>query len=397
MKKLLKLSVFAGILILIAISCQKVLTKEDLFETTSGKVFNIESVKNWYYGTFEKTAEWKTSWPIDKKFPDWKNGNSYKLRNLEIMEFPLLKGKTRLYAPLSSLTTEEIKKIVNASLTRVVFIKNSKEEISVRQVDYIPSLEYLQKKQFDISEVAFGQKDNDFTGTMVVKNWEGDILTIRLLTNGKITHKATYKKTNLNSNKNIERNSSHSEECAWVTFCMMYQDCEVVGDVVTENCGEPYPDPNDCYDEYVCIWVEDEDPCEVYAIGCEEEEEEEGGTDVTVQRDLLIKRQITGYENWEINGTVSLTGRVFTNPSLNYFTSCTSPGSVFTCFQANCGWNVHSLYIQYTELSRTTGLTDPVNAAASFNTKIVYPNWPGGANTVYYQGAHTWNAAQDLP
>jgi hypothetical protein len=48
---------------------------------------------------------------------------------------------------------------------------------------------------------------------------------------------------------------------------MWYEDCEVVGDVMTNNCGEPYVDPNDCYYQEECTG-EDEDQCILYGIGC---------------------------------------------------------------------------------------------------------------------------------
>jgi len=50
---------------------------------------------------------------------------------------------------------------------------------------------------------------------------------------------------------------------------MWYEDCQIVGDQWTDNCGEPYEDPNNCYNEYVCTDDGDNgDPCTLYGIGC---------------------------------------------------------------------------------------------------------------------------------
>ena len=48
-------------------------------------------VKNWYYETFKKTAEWLSSAEHGKKLPDWKHGEYKKIGGMEIVEFPLIK------------------------------------------------------------------------------------------------------------------------------------------------------------------------------------------------------------------------------------------------------------------------------------------------------------------
>jgi hypothetical protein len=262
MRTLLKLSVFVAIIILIAIGCQKALTNEDLITgaANSSNGFNATFAKEWYYGTFAKSAEFASNNQKEngKKFPDWKNGIYHKSGNLEIIEFPLFKEKAKILIPNAILADNEAKKVANASLRRIVFIKNTKNEIVVREIYYVPDWRYLQKEQFDISKVAFGKHGDNFTGTMIIKKWNEDILNMRILENGKITHK-------VNHNKDATIAATRTE-CVTVRYCMVLQDCNVNGEGVYYNCGEPYFDLTDCYEEQVCNEIDD-DPCGTYGCG----------------------------------------------------------------------------------------------------------------------------------
>lgn len=121
MKTLLKLSVFATMLILIAISCQKDLS----FENDVNKEFNTAFVKKWYNNSFIKSAEFTTHNQKEngKKQPDWKNGKYRKVGNMEIIDFPLLKEKKTISVRSdNSLTSADKKRIAKASLKRISFI-----------------------------------------------------------------------------------------------------------------------------------------------------------------------------------------------------------------------------------------------------------------------------------
>lgn len=154
MKIVLKLFVFAFLVTLLTIGCKKILSDDYSNKIESTKDFDALFVKHWYYRTFENTSEWKSSWSEGKKYPSWKKGTYRKVGNLEIMEFPLLSEKTKRLIPTSnSLSSVEIKKVFSFSITRILFIRNAKNEILVRIVDYIPNLEYLKEKNYDISDV----------------------------------------------------------------------------------------------------------------------------------------------------------------------------------------------------------------------------------------------------
>jgi hypothetical protein len=287
MRTLLKLSAFVSIIILIAMGCQKTLTNEDLLTDAASTVkgFNTARVQEWYFGTFQKSAEWKGSSLQGKKIPDWKSGVYHKVGNIEIVEFPLLKEKTKISIPSNnSLTPAEKQKIANASLTKVLFIKNAKGNITVREVDYIPDWQYLQKKQFDISKVSYGKLGDDFTGKMVLKKWDGTILSRKLLSNGKISKNGKVKKLEINT-QSQETNSTNLQECTAVTYCVFETFCEftLIGDSWVIVCSEP-TNTGDCWVEEYCgevncgIMTEEQCLCMLYEIGCtagggEEEEQ----------------------------------------------------------------------------------------------------------------------------
>lgn len=268
MKTLIKLSAFALLIIGIIIGCRRNFSDQNLPFSTNAE-FTTAIVKQWYSQTFQRSSEWKSAWLHGKKFPDWKNGSYHKSADVEFLEFPVLKQKTKLLVQKdNSLTITQIRQVVNASISRVVFIRTTNKEIVVRDVDYIPDWQYLQIHQFDISEIGYGKAGDDFTGTMIVKDWNEKILSMRILKDGKVVKKVSIERTVSNNRNPIQARTSE-RVCELVEYCKWYKDCVVVGDVMTDNCGEPYMDPNDCYLQEECTG-EDEDPCELYGIGCED-------------------------------------------------------------------------------------------------------------------------------
>jgi len=276
MKTLLKLSVYASLIILIVIGCKKIVSNENTFDADSGKEFNTVFVKEWYYGTFKKSAEWESSPLKGKKLPDWKNGIYHKVGNMEIVEFPLGKAITKIGISSSiALSSSQKERLANAALTRVLFIKNSKGDISIREIDYIPDWQYLQNKQFDISKVSYGKELDDFTGKMVVKNWAGTILSLRLLRKGQITHTGKIK-DKLPSETN---NTNNIEGCTTWEICEYERHCEytMIGDQMEIVCGEWAP-TGLCWTEEYCNgdpcgnMTEEQCACMVYG-NCESQQE----------------------------------------------------------------------------------------------------------------------------
>src|SRR5688572_17232388 len=90
---ILSLILSAVILTFTIIACQKN-TSSDALDT----VFDSADAKEWYYGTFKKSQEWLNYNAKENgvKSPDWNHGTYQKTGNLEIVEFPLIKVKTKL-------------------------------------------------------------------------------------------------------------------------------------------------------------------------------------------------------------------------------------------------------------------------------------------------------------
>lgn len=285
MKTLLKLSVFATMLILIAISCQKDLS----FENDVNKEFNTAFVKKWYNNSFIKSAEFTTHNQKEngKKQPDWKNGKYRKVGNMEIIDFPLLKEKKTISVRSdNSLTSADKKRIAKASLKRISFIKTANNEIVVRELDYVPEWEYLKAKNFDISDVELGNPNNTFTGRIITKKWSGEVLSVRLLTEGKITGRliSKQKASAITKSKSLKTPGNNLWECGPVEYCDETEMCEMEWVCTGDYCAYQFVVPNNCYwvedcwTEEECEWVEEEPvcdyglsescECQLYNIGC---------------------------------------------------------------------------------------------------------------------------------
>lgn len=216
------------------------------------------AAKEWYYGSFKQSAAYKRSAETDKKIPDWEHSTVYKTGNTEIVEFPLIKANSRMSVPSAIGSTEDKKRIADASLCRVSFIRSS-GKMTVREVDYIPDLDYLKAKHYDISDIALGKPGNDFSGRVIIKDWNGTPLSFTVFSNGKITRKGKIK----TGAPATLTSSLTSESCTAYEICEYFRDCEIreVGDGwYMEFCSEWQP-------TYVC-WIEEycvpdgSDPCE---------------------------------------------------------------------------------------------------------------------------------------
>jgi hypothetical protein len=248
-------------------SCQK----EDS-RTTTEVSFNADSVKEWYYGAFKKSAEWQTSPMKGKKLPDWKHPVIGKIGNNDAIEFPLVKETTSFSIPAiegnTALTTAERTRVAEASLSKIVFIKNSDGNMLVREIDYVPSWQYLRENKFDVSHASLMKSDNNFSGLVVVKQWDGTIISKSMFSGGKFTMKG--KGSNTKNNQGAKSNLMEETACYDVEYCVWQQDCtiEIIADQITEICGEWYNTGN-CWTEQYCPQVVGT-PCQLYGIGCDD-------------------------------------------------------------------------------------------------------------------------------
>lgn len=257
------------------IACRKNFTESAI------DIFSQSEAKEWYYGTFKKSPEWQQSNEKGEKLPDWKNGTYRRVGNMEIVEFPLMKERKTYSIPSATkLSSSEIRKITDGSLSRIVFIRASNSEIVVRELDYIPDIDFLKVKGYDISDIRLGSKENNFSGRVITKKWDGTILSTRKFENGKITK--TGKKIN-NANFNIKSLSSattnNSGGCAMVEIVEYERTCTEVhrGDVwiPTGECTPWEPTGNSWVEEQCspseCDYGSSEEcECQLFGMGCDD-------------------------------------------------------------------------------------------------------------------------------
>lgn len=174
-----------GFIILIALvgifACNK--DTDDVTNDT----FTQASAEEWFNTTFKESEEWKQNADSHNKIPDWSNGMYQKKDSLEIFEFPLVENKATISVPADkTVTTNDTKEILDATLSRIVIIKTGTNEIIVRKLYYVPEHKYLLSKGYDISNVMIGKSNDDFTGLLITKKWDDEVLSYHKVKNGKI-------------------------------------------------------------------------------------------------------------------------------------------------------------------------------------------------------------------
>ncbi len=337
MKTLLKLFLFTLATILIAISCQKLLSNQDLSATT----FNTTVAKNWYYSTFIKSQEWSGSAQKNKQIPDWKNGKVTTIENQQAVVYPLIKETRSFLIPGdNSLTEPECKRVADASLSKIAFIKNNADQITVKEIDYIPDWKYLQRKHFNIGEMKDANGKSDFTGRVVTKDWAGKILSIQIQVEGKtvkVGKKVVDKKQHNSFNGN--GNTSSTQGCTVIQYCLWQQDCVLIiyGDGWTENeCGEWYI--VECWEEEDCPppppgeggggggGNEDPPQCDPSLVSAEEEEYNNYvlmKSSSQVNEDAEITNDgpdpITGVLNWIVAEASIANWQIKANTNYSYY------------------------------------------------------------------------------
>ena len=179
MKKTIGLIIFIALVGILA--CNK-----DTDDVKSD-IFTQASAEEWFNSTFKKSEEWQQNADSENKVPDWSNGTYLKKDSIEVFEFPLIENKATISVPADkTITSNETKKILDATLSRMVIIKTSTNEMIVRKLYYVPEYKYLLSKGYDISNVMFNKTNDDFTGLLITKKWNDEVLSYHQLENGKI-------------------------------------------------------------------------------------------------------------------------------------------------------------------------------------------------------------------
>ncbi len=222
LKFILSLSLFILVLV---IGCKKDFSLEN--QTQNSNAFTSKDAREWFYTTFKKSAAFNEYNDSTLKLPDWAHSTYRKVGNLEIIEFPLFKEKKSIIIQSNNrLSSNDKKRLLGSSLFRISFIKSANGEISIREIDYIPSFDYLKLNNYDISNLMVGKKNKfNFSGIIITKKWGGEVLSKRVFTNGKIVGSLNpYKKTNIEIKKNTSQ-SSQAQECYTLEFCTETEVC----------------------------------------------------------------------------------------------------------------------------------------------------------------------------
>lgn len=158
-------------------SCDKNSDNQDIKQS-----FTTIKAREWYYFKFKESTEWKENNESNNDALDWSNGEYSKLDGSEVIEFPLIDKNT---TSEGSLNISAVKK--SAPLVRIAFIKTSNDSIIIRKRYYLPELNYLKKKQYDISSVELGNNRSDFTGLLITKKWNNEELSYVNIVNHTMT------------------------------------------------------------------------------------------------------------------------------------------------------------------------------------------------------------------
>jgi hypothetical protein len=188
------------------VSCKK---SDQQTQTLQSNEFDVASAKEWFYGSFKKSPEYSqlnTQSPIIslynyfnkqnkgplQKFPDWKHGIAYKKGGFEFVEFPLVYNhEVNIIQGKEKYDDTKAKRIIDATVTKVVFIKSSGGKIDVRIINMVPTYDYASAKGFDISHNSATLLDENFCGTIHIKKWDETIIQAQQIVYRKI--KSTFK------------------------------------------------------------------------------------------------------------------------------------------------------------------------------------------------------------
>jgi hypothetical protein len=225
---------------IIYIACRKTGAGESPSQPYGNAAFNTAAAKEWFYGTFKKSKEF-LDMPValnGKKLPEWKTGRYKKMGNMEIVEFDLVEQiKGVLLKPSGNQFND--RRIAEAAINRAVFIKTG-NAIQLELVMYIPELNYLAARGYDISENGVLNPDEQFTGKVLVTRWNGNLVKGYNVEQGKKMNviKKIIKQSARNGD-NGTLNTSINPDCYYSYNAWYEQNCTItpIGDnIFLENC-----------------------------------------------------------------------------------------------------------------------------------------------------------------
>jgi hypothetical protein len=180
-------------------ACNKTLD----FQSEQKKEFTKEEAKEWWYGVFKKTPQFKSfkstsmfaqfkgneiqSFPgAEKRYPSWNSATVKNIGKISVVELDLIQPYVSIPIPQKQGETYlDRKRIANSSLQKVLIFKLPGNKIVVRIVTLIPSLEYLKANNYFNKNNSCIEIPKDFSGIMMIRSWGEEEKGTWLIQNGK--------------------------------------------------------------------------------------------------------------------------------------------------------------------------------------------------------------------
>lgn len=130
---------------------------------------------------------------VNKKKPIWNKAYEGSTDSTTFIEVPLAynrRSSSIIKSQKETIKPEDEKKMLNGSFDRLYITKNKVTgEVTQYIINYLPSLDYLNKHNGDASNNYVNKLDKDFSGLLQYKSWDGTPVLLFKVENGKIVRK----------------------------------------------------------------------------------------------------------------------------------------------------------------------------------------------------------------
>ena len=177
----------------VTFSCQREISFKPKAES-----FTTEVAKEWWYGVFKKSDEYKQiNWksPIAPpqgsstiKLPRWKSAISYKKAGNQIIELPLVFKTSNIILPdMQNLyKTASGIRLAKSAIHKLILIQKQNGERIVRVCSIIPTEEYAKKCNYDISNIQTNSLPINFEGYFLITGWDLKIINLVKVSDGRM-------------------------------------------------------------------------------------------------------------------------------------------------------------------------------------------------------------------
>ncbi len=194
----------ACVLVIFPFACRKA----DFGEKQANAAFDVAAAKEWWYGSFKKSGDFKRinqSSPIvqmmaaganlsapatsnttnsasdaalglQSRLPSWRKATYKTIGDLQVVEAPLIGGA--VLAPIAEPTATKAEEVRLAALTQQKLLISTDKggKPNVRVVTLVPSLRYAKAKNWDLGVLEAAALPADFEGDIIACNWAGTLL-----------------------------------------------------------------------------------------------------------------------------------------------------------------------------------------------------------------------------